>query len=951
MNPPMMPNQMSGSTGVGGFQPIPGGVVMPGAANVTMSRNLPWQQQQPQSQFQPQSNLMPYGAPGAMAGGGTMMNVGLVPGTQGTGPSPYGNISQVVQPTTPYQPPKQPSVFEDQRRIGLDLMVAKTIVEHVTKDGSPTVRYEATLSLACLVQKYLPAFAAVADETLSPSALLTMAGRQGHAIDQDENHVAPSSDPSSAAHSSEMKKLLVTESSENGECAAEKNDNNGIPFPPNVNETAVANFEMLWGTLRSFQHEDPYPSVASSANATVSVVYDHVLTLKTRLLIKREEEKSAAAMSASPHPFDEQRGRGWLLGALGERPLKEETVATSWNMGPGGKYQGPSRVQSMQSMGGGGISRELQSHDQPSSNAQWGEAGRLDRGLVGSGPGSSIGRSTIGTMGEHTTVAQTSLRRNVSDQVTPGMLTPPAQSHYFQRDVNGTSKASVHHTANSLEEQFKIAYFLPKSKFYQWKRKEFERRKDEMSGLFGDDAVNPYVDPLSFEGAIQAYREQRNIQAHEQSQELSEQFSVLVPNSPQQLNGRKFHDTFGDMSSPNSSDFDFYGDDDEAATFASLEADIASKKRALHHSQKALLINKGADMTSMLHFHPYEPALVICDGCDKVSVWDTDSKQRFNVFSNRNPKKSRITSISWINEMSTSLLLTGSDDGVVRIWEGLIEFNGEISQDKPTLCSAFFAAPELAKSAKRSGLVTDWQQFTGRLIAGGNTSLIRCWDLEAEKCCVELENRSDACVTTLTTAWDHVNLGDGRGNSGIGPDIIVAGYGDGNLKVFDIRSNQRSAVRNLSNGGNRSPRSGRKNSPPNRRRRNKLMEYAEHSSWIVDTFFTGFGGRYEVVSGCVGGDIKFWDLRMSSSLRTLDVQRSPMTALACHSTIPLLATGSHAQFIKILAFEGDTLQVIRYHEEIAGQRIGPVSCLSFHPHKPLLAAGATDEIVSLYTPN
>eukprot|EP00957_Ditylum_brightwellii_P031804 2411693-Ditylum_brightwellii.AAC.1 len=67
---------------------------MPGAANVTMSRNLPWQQQQPQSQFQPQSNLMPYGAPGAMAGGGTMMNVGLVPGTQGTGPSPYGNISQ-----------------------------------------------------------------------------------------------------------------------------------------------------------------------------------------------------------------------------------------------------------------------------------------------------------------------------------------------------------------------------------------------------------------------------------------------------------------------------------------------------------------------------------------------------------------------------------------------------------------------------------------------------------------------------------------------------------------------------------------------------------------------------------------------------------------------------------------------------------------------------------------
>ena len=90
---------------------------------------------------------------------------------------------------------------------------------------------------------------------------------------------------------------------------------------------------------------------------------------------------------------------------------------------------------------------------------------------------------------------------------------------------------------------------------------------------------------------------------------------------------------------------------------------------------------------------------------------------------------------------------------------------------------------------------------------------------------------------------------------------------------------------------------------------------------------------------------------MQESLRTLDVQRSPMTALASHPSIPLLATGSHAQFIKILALDGDTLQVIRYHEEIAGQRIGPVSCLCFHPHMPLLAAGATDEIISLYSPD
>jgi regulator-associated protein of mTOR len=75
-----------------------------------------------------------------------------------------------------------------------------------------------------------------------------------------------------------------------------------------------------------------------------------------------------------------------------------------------------------------------------------------------------------------------------------------------------------------------------------------------------------------------------------------------------------------------------------------------------------------------------------------------------------------------------------------------------------------------------------------------------------------------------------------------------------------------------------------------------------------------------------------------------------MTALSVHPSIPILATGSHAQFIKVMTLDGDTVQVIRYHEVLAGHRIGPVSCLEFHPYKPLLAAGGTDAIVSIYSP-
>jgi len=128
-----------------------------------------------------------------------------------------------------------------------------------------------------------------------------------------------------------------------------------------------------------------------------------------------------------------------------------------------------------------------------------------------------------------------------------------------------------------------------------------------------------------------------------------------------------------------------------------------------------------------------------------------------------------------------------------------------------------------------------------------------------------------------------------------------------------------------------------------------VVFYAEHGSWIVNTAFTTFGGRPELLSGCIGGDCKFWDLRLPASLRNLDVQRSPMTAFAVHNKVPLIASGAHAQFLKILDFEGETKNVIRYHEGFLGQRIGAVSCLAFHPYKLLLAAGATDPFISLYS--
>jgi regulator-associated protein of mTOR len=83
----------------------------------------------------------------------------------------------------------------------------------------------------------------------------------------------------------------------------------------------------------------------------------------------------------------------------------------------------------------------------------------------------------------------------------------------------------------------------------------------------------------------------------------------------------------------------------------------------------------------------------------------------------------------------------------------------------------------------------------------------------------------------------------------------------------------------------------------------------------------------------VKGDVKFWDPRnnASGSINTFVAHTNTMTALTVHDYAPLLATGSPTQKIKVSNFQGAELSMIRYHDGFLGQRIGPISCLTFHP--------------------
>lgn len=88
---------------------------------------------------------------------------------------------------------------------------------------------------------------------------------------------------------------------------------------------------------------------------------------------------------------------------------------------------------------------------------------------------------------------------------------------------------------------------------------------------------------------------------------------------------------------------------------------------------------------------------------------------------------------------------------------------------------------------------------------------------------------------------------------------------------------------------------------------------------------------------------------------------SSLDAFSVHDYASIAASGSRKPFIELFSFpdtnrqadgtvnsQFTTLDTIRYHIGFLGQRIGPVTTLSFHKHKLLLASGSADSYISIF---
>ena len=243
-----------------------------------------------------------------------------------------------------------------------------------------------------------------------------------------------------------------------------------------------------------------------------------------------------------------------------------------------------------------------------------------------------------------------------------------------------------------------------------------------------------------------------------------------------------------------------------------------------------------------LCFHQYDSHLAVTDDRDNVRVWDWKKQKVLTRFSNANPQGSKITGVRFINEDDYAILMTGSSDGIIKLYRHYD------SQDKVFMTSSFRALTDLVPSTHNAGLVFDWLQGRGYTLVAGDAKVIRIWSAEMELCVRDIPARSGSCVTSLTS--DQV-----EGN------VFVAGFGDGAVRVYDQRQHPSQS---------------------------RVQQWKEHNQWITNVHMQR-GGRRELVTGSRNGEVKLWDIRQAKSVRTIRATKDTLRSLSVHEHAPVFA--------------------------------------------------------------
>jgi regulator-associated protein of mTOR len=599
---------------------------------------------------------------------------------------------------------------------------------------------------------------------------------------------------------------------------------------------------------------------------------------------------------------------------------------------------------------------------------------QLDKSAAAAAPGLSV---------ETTTSAAASTADSMKTRKLAMKTSSSSFSEYLIETKSSFNDPSVHQSIDESDELSPHHEYLFDDQYLPVEEINLRLTSstyEEAKKLFlsTDSGYDARLDPLSTEGSNIRYRRSKIVDIMDYQQYLSSLFKEAF------TEGKLVSPSVGEDINSSSSSLQHSSRLPTAAAASHLTSSVVK------FEEKVLLTIHGAAMTSLVMFHPFHDIIAVSDETS-VSIWSWTHAARIMDISNHHEithkdqgrpliskintiessifgpvSQARITAMTWINESYDSLLLLGTDDGVIKIWRDA-SCSDDLPSEEPStpspipasnprsqhhgpvpkgvsrveLATAFVALPDMPDKPRASGLICSWQQATGTLLVGGNSNTLRVWDLNKEQCVRVFDTGCMSCLTAIASTAS-ANFSSPMMNSSSSSSVdnddddddangscsvdnsahswSFAGFADGTVGIYDERVQ--------SNNG-------------------RVFLSRKHGAWVVSAHLRP--DLLEVITSCVSGSVKFWDMRTLRTYRTLEVQKSALTSMTVHSVAPIIATGSHDQFIKISSFGGEQLgSVIKYYDGFIGQRIGAVTNLSFHPHRMMLAASTTDCIVSVY---
>lgn len=299
----------------------------------------------------------------------------------------------------------------------------------------------------------------------------------------------------------------------------------------------------------------------------------------------------------------------------------------------------------------------------------------------------------------------------------------------------------------------------------------------------------------------------------------------------------------------------------------------------------------------LIQFTQFEKWVVTSDEKDIITTFDWNKQKEMSKFSNGNPLGTKITDIKFLNEDSVPLLMTGSSDGIVKIYKNFED------KDDCTLLTSWRALTDIIISPRPVGLVTEWQQSRGSLLVTGDVKVIKLWDAPREKCILDIPIRSTSQVLTMTSDL-------------VSGNIIVTGFQDGSMRVYDRRLDSRDSMIKVYKPQNLLEKSPLKNVHMQR------------------------GGMRELVSGSVNGLVRLWDIRVDSPLETFRPFSKTMTTAYIHEHAPIIACADKE--VKMYSTKGKLITNVSnssFINTLNGnvRSNSYVNTLALHPHRMMLA--------------